>query len=68
MTDLERLIEELQTEFEDREGDSEMLDDLVIDVACSMGSAVNNGGVASQIAFLIEQGCTAKDIKGAFGG
>jgi len=68
MTERDKQIEALQEKFEDREDDSEKLDDLVIDAACSIGSAVNNGGVAAQIEFLIENGFTTKEIEEAFDG
>lgn len=59
-------LEALYARFGDREDEAEKLDDLVIEAACSMASAVNNGGVHEQIEFLFGQGYNEKDIEEAF--
>jgi hypothetical protein len=38
------------------------LDELVQDVASSMASDINNGGMEDQVAFLMEQGLTIDEI------
>ena len=45
--------------------EEDCLDDLVHDAASSLASAANNGGVASQVEFLVGQGFTADDIRAA---
>ena len=55
MTTLRTLIEQSD--------DSEMLDDLVHDVASRIASRVNNEGIKEQIAFLNEFGLSDEDIK-----
>jgi len=66
MTETENRIDKLCTEFEDREDDSELLDDLVHDAASRIGSGVNNGGLSEQIEFLVEHGFTDAEIREAF--
>lgn len=45
--------------------DSDALDDMVHDAASEIGSNVNNGGLQSQIEFLLEQGYAESDIRNA---
>lgn len=62
MPDLQKLAEQIYADFEGREDESEKLDDIVHDAASSIGSSVNNGGLESQILFLLEQGYTVDSI------
>lgn len=66
MSDLATKAGKLYEELEKFEDSSEKLDDLVIDAGCSIASAVNNGGVYSQIEFLLGHGYTDDEIRGAF--
>lgn len=68
MTELEQLIETLSEKYADREDDAEKLDELVIEAACNTASAVNNGGISSQIEYLLLDGYNEKDIKEALDG
>ena len=66
MPEHETLLDKLYEELESREDEAEKLDDLVIDAACSIASAVNNGGLYAQIEFLLEQGVFESEIRAVF--
>jgi hypothetical protein len=40
----------------------ELLDEFVHDVCSEMASKINNEGFATQIRFLLDQGCSERDI------
>jgi hypothetical protein len=49
------LLDELERQLQERGVRSENLDDLVHDMASHNASAINNGGLRDQLAFLVEQ-------------